>query len=143
MKMAGHIQKSSCPTLSFAQIALKPNAASANRFQWLRFEAPGGLSIGRGPEPARPCFPAWRSCAVTAVEPFDPGLDHGNLFVDLTDRQTEVIACSVFEIDGQPLTVQPEILDRPAVFHPNIGVNDLLDCIRHFPKALSSERPPK
>jgi hypothetical protein len=31
------------------------------------------------------------------------------------DRQTEVIACSVFEIDGQPLTVQPEILERPAI----------------------------
>jgi hypothetical protein len=52
---------------------------------------------------------------VTAVESFEPGLDHGNFFVDLTDRQTEVEARSRFETDDQPLTVHPEIFQRAAV----------------------------
>jgi hypothetical protein len=51
----------------------------------------------------------WRSCALTAVEPFEPGFDHGNLFVDLTDRQADIVTRPSPEIGGQSL---PEIARR-------------------------------
>ena len=66
-----------------------------------------------------------------AVEPFETGLDDGNLVFDLTDWRTEIVAGSELEIDGQPLSMHPKIFQGAPVIQPDINVGDLLNCCFH------------
>jgi hypothetical protein len=53
--------------------------------------------------------------AVSGVEPIEAFLDHGDLLIDLTDWQAEVVASSPLEVDGQLLTMHPKIFEGPSV----------------------------
>jgi hypothetical protein len=53
--------------------------------------------------------------ALSGVEPIETCLYHGDLFINLTDRQAEVVARSPLEVDGQLLTMRPEIVEGPSV----------------------------
>jgi len=66
-----------------------------------------------------------------AAEPFKTGLDYGNLFFDLTDRRTEIVAGSELEIDGQSLSMHPKVFQGAPVILPDINVSDLLNCSFH------------
>ena len=53
--------------------------------------------------------------AVSGVEPIEAFLDHGDLLIDLTDWQAEVVASSPLEVVGQLLTMHPKIFEGPSV----------------------------
>jgi hypothetical protein len=54
------------------------------------------------------------------------GFDHGDLFVDLTDWQAEVVprSCPGPELERKPLPMLPEIVKRATVLMPDLQLND-------------------
>jgi hypothetical protein len=53
--------------------------------------------------------------AIGGVKLVETCLYHGQLLIDLTDRQAEVVARPPLEVDGQPLTMQPKVFEGPSV----------------------------
>jgi hypothetical protein len=62
------------------------------------------------------------------VESLKAGFDYSDLFVDLTERQTNIIRAPLhFEVHGQFAPVHPEIFEGPSVAQLHIGLDNSFD----------------
>jgi hypothetical protein len=58
------------------------------------------------------------------------GLNRRNILIDFLDHQAPIVNPSL-DADGKPLAVHQHCLKGPAIFEPNIRIDNLLDGAWH------------
>ena len=67
-------------------------------------------------------------CLVCAGEQFQTGLNRRNIFIDFLGHRA-AIANPSLDTERKPLAMQQHCLKGPAIFEPNICIDDLLDAL--------------
>ena len=67
---------------------------------------------------------------VRSGEPFQTGLNRRNILINFIDHRAAIVNPSL-DTDGKPLAMHQHCLKGPAIFEPNIRIDDLLDGAWH------------